>query len=88
VITTAEASKAILDAIQPSGSETLSLQLATGRVLRQEVVAERDQPPFDRVMMDGIAMSFEAYSLIEPTRWSASPRRTRTSRRGTSAGAW
>lgn len=33
---------------------------AVGRVLRQAVHAERDQPPFDRVMMDGIALSFDA----------------------------
>ncbi len=29
-----------------------------GRVLRETVVAERDQPPFDRVMMDGIAIAW------------------------------
>ena len=29
-----------------------------GRVLRQTVLAERDQPPFDRVTMDGIAIAF------------------------------
>lgn len=37
-------------------SETVPLSKATGRVLRQAVTAERDQPPFDRVMMDGIAL--------------------------------
>ena len=39
-------------------SESVSTNRATGRVLRQTVVAERDQPPFDRVMMDGIALRF------------------------------
>ena len=29
-----------------------------GRILRETVVAERDQPPFDRVMMDGIAIAW------------------------------
>ena len=33
---------------------------ACGRVLRQDVSAERDQPPFDRVMMDGIALRFDS----------------------------
>ncbi|WP_329743398.1 molybdopterin molybdotransferase MoeA [Dyella sp. A6] len=38
------------------GSERLPLDAVMGRVLRQGVRAERDQPPFDRVMMDGIAI--------------------------------
>lgn len=33
------------------------LDQCTGRVLRQDVYAERDNPPFDRVCMDGIAVS-------------------------------
>ena len=40
------------------GTTTVRLDAATGRTLRQSVHAERDQPPFDRVMMDGIAVSF------------------------------
>lgn len=32
------------------------LEQAHGRVLRQEIRADRDFPPFDRVMMDGFAM--------------------------------
>jgi len=39
------------------GSERVSIDEAAGRVLRQAVHAERDQPPFDRVMMDGIAIA-------------------------------
>ncbi|WP_426703096.1 molybdopterin molybdotransferase MoeA [Rhodanobacter sp. Col0626] len=39
------------------GSERVSLDKASGRVLRQSIHAERDQPPFDRAMMDGIAIS-------------------------------
>jgi molybdopterin molybdotransferase len=35
----------------------LALRDVAGSVLRQEVRAERDQPPFDRVSMDGIAIS-------------------------------
>lgn len=37
-------------------SEAVALADASGRVLWQAVTAERDQPPFDRVMMDGIAL--------------------------------
>jgi molybdopterin molybdotransferase len=39
------------------GSERAALDVAAGRVLRQAVQAERDQPPYDRVMMDGIAIA-------------------------------
>ena len=38
-------------------AEATALDAATGRTLRQTVAAERDQPPFDRVMMDGIAVA-------------------------------
>lgn len=34
----------------------IRIENAAGRVLRQEIRADRDFPPFDRVMMDGFAM--------------------------------
>jgi molybdopterin molybdotransferase len=37
--------------------ESLPLTQSAGAVLRENVYAERDQPPFDRVAMDGIALS-------------------------------
>jgi molybdopterin molybdotransferase len=58
VLTTVEATHAIRKAMAPFDSETLPLDKAIGRVLRQPVHAERDQPPFDRVMMDGVAIRF------------------------------
>ena len=61
VITTGEARDAILAALSAFDSESISSNSSTGRVLRQTVVAERDQPPFDRVMMDGIAIAFSDY---------------------------
>jgi molybdopterin molybdotransferase len=36
--------------------ESLPLAQCTGAVLRENIYAERDQPPFDRVTMDGIAL--------------------------------
>src|SRR3954466_6794960 len=36
--------------------ESLPLTQAAGAVLRENIYAERDQPPFDRVAMDGIAV--------------------------------
>ena len=38
-------------------TESLPLAQCVGAVLRENVYAERDQPPFDRVAMDGIALS-------------------------------
>jgi molybdopterin molybdotransferase len=43
-------------------TEMTPLDQANGRVLRQTVHAERDQPPFDRVMMDGIALRFADFA--------------------------
>ena len=61
MITTAEASSAIRAAIPAFPDELVSVDNAVGRILRQTVVAERDQPPFDRVMMDGIALRFDDF---------------------------
>lgn len=61
MLTTAEALEAVLAATPAAGTETVNAETATDRVLRQLVVAERDQPPFDRVMMDGIAFAWHDY---------------------------
>ena len=58
MISVSEAREAILAAMPAFDIETIPVGSAGGRVLRQAVVAERDQPPFDRVMMDGIAIAF------------------------------
>ena len=47
--------------------ESLPLSQAAGAVLRENIYAERDQPPFDRVAMDGIALS--AAQRIFRDRW-------------------
>lgn len=39
-------------------TEEVALSKATGRVLREELVADRCFPPFDRVTMDGIAIRY------------------------------
>ena len=59
MITTAQASRAIAAAMPEFAGEEVPLLEANGRVLRQRVRAERDQPPFDRVTMDGIGIRFE-----------------------------
>ena len=40
--------------------ESLPVGQCAGAVLRENVYAERDQPPFDRVAMDGVALASAA----------------------------
>ena len=58
MLTTTEATQAITESMLAFGTESVALDQAAGRVLQQAVIAERDQPPFDRVTMDGIAIRF------------------------------
>ena len=43
------------------GIEMVGLLQAPGRILATDIVADRDFPPYDRVMMDGIALSSQAF---------------------------
>ena len=61
MITTGQARDAIVAAMPVFDAESVPTSAVSGRVLRQSVVAERDQPPFDRVMMDGIAIAFAEF---------------------------
>jgi molybdopterin molybdotransferase len=62
MLTSGAALEAVLGAMPTLDSETIGAGAAIGRILRQAVVAERDQPPFDRVMMDGIAFAFADFA--------------------------
>jgi molybdopterin molybdotransferase len=62
VLSTSDASAAILAAMPAAATETVQFKNASGRVLQQTVVAERDQPPFDRVTMDGIAFAYADFA--------------------------
>jgi len=44
------------------GIEEVPVSETAGRVLRERVCAERDLPPFDRVMMDGIALAYDVWA--------------------------
>lgn len=48
-------------------TESVSLDLARGRVLREVVRADRDFPPFDRVAMDGIGIRFADFEAGQRT---------------------
>jgi len=60
VLTPAQAETLIEQHLVCLPIESLPLTQAAGAVLRENVYAERDQPPFDRVAMDGIALSASA----------------------------
>lgn len=44
------------------GTSKVDLLESTGRILAQDVVADRDFPPYNRVMMDGIAINASAFN--------------------------
>ena len=45
--------------------KTVSLGDSAGQVLAEDVFAERPQPPFNRVAMDGISLNSSAWSSLE-----------------------
>lgn len=61
MISPAEADALLAEAIPRYAPVTLPLSRCLGRILRQAITADRAQPPFDRVAMDGIAFSFAAW---------------------------
>ncbi len=56
MLTPAEAEKLMLGALVPFPAEDCALAAVHGRVLRAELRADRDLPPFDRVTLDGYAL--------------------------------
>jgi len=54
------AEAAIRASMTPLAVESLPLRQCVGATLRERIYAERDNPPFDRVAMDGIAVSSDA----------------------------
>jgi len=59
-MTPADADGVIAARLTPLPAEPCALERAAGRVLREAVSADLDQPPFDRVAMDGIAFAHAA----------------------------
>lgn len=57
----AEAEALVRERVVPLPVESRPLAALAGAVLAQSVRAERDQPPFDRVTMDGVALASQAW---------------------------
>ncbi|PWT97582.1 MAG: molybdopterin molybdenumtransferase MoeA [Bacteroidetes bacterium] len=61
MISVAEAEKIIQSVCRDYGSEIISMEHALGRVLAEDILADRDFPAFTRSTMDGIALKFEGF---------------------------
>ena len=54
-----EAQQVVLDAASVLGLEKLSILDVLGRVIGEDIIAERDNPPWDNSAMDGFAVRWE-----------------------------
>lgn len=61
LISVAEAAQVVIDHKLRLGEEYVSLENSMGRILREDLIADRTFPPFDRVTMDGIAIAYAAF---------------------------
>ena len=58
MISVKEAKKIVLNSTKDFGVEEIPFIKSVGRILKEEIFADRDFPPFNRVSMDGIAINF------------------------------
>lgn len=61
MVTVEQAEKIVLAEAKDYGTEELYFENVLGRVLAQDIKADRELPPYDRVTMDGIAIRFESF---------------------------
>ena len=60
MISFSEAYQIVLEQTKEYGSEIVPLKKAIGRVLTEDILADRDFPPFNRSTKDGIAVNYDA----------------------------
>src|ERR1700744_6408365 len=60
MVTVEQAEKLIWAEAKDFGTEKISFEDALGRTLAEDIRADRDLPPFNRVTMDGIAVNYDA----------------------------
>ena len=60
MITVEEAERIILAQVTDYGAEIIPFEMAEGRVLAEDIKADRDLPPFNRVTMDGVAVNYNS----------------------------
>jgi len=62
-----EAYQKVLDQCQDLGNEQIPLKQAMGRILAEDVIADRNFPPFNRATKDGIAINYDAIEKGQTT---------------------
>jgi len=88
MITVREADKIISDHIQVLPCVSMPLDQSFGKVLREDIKADRAFPPFDRVTMDGFAISSTSWKMgnrifaLEGTQKAGEPPMTLKDRQG------
>lgn len=65
MISVAEAHSIVLSHPRPQKTKKVKLTEATGTILAEDIYADQDFPPFNRVMMDGIALDASLIKLKE-----------------------
>ena len=60
MVTVEQAEKLILSEAKDFGTEIIPFEAALGRTLAEDIKADRDLPPFNRITMDGIAVNYAA----------------------------
>ncbi len=61
MITVKQAITTILHSAENFGEEEVLLHKSVGRILKEDICADRDFPPFHRVSMDGIALQHQTF---------------------------
>jgi len=61
MISVKEAKNIVLNSTQDFGVEEIPFIKSVGRILKENIFADRDFPPFNRVSMDGIAIDFQSF---------------------------
>ncbi len=61
MISVQQAEDIIFSQVRDFGTEEIFYENASGRILAEDILADRDLPPFDRPTVDGVAISFKSY---------------------------
>jgi molybdopterin molybdotransferase len=60
MVSVEEATRLVHSTVKDYGNETIHFTEAVGRILAEDITADRDLPPYNRVAMDGIAIRYSA----------------------------
>ncbi len=61
MISVENALQTILNSAQDFGVEEIPFLQSVGRILKEDIIADRDFPPFNRVSMDGISIDYSSF---------------------------